>query len=74
MKSAFLRLNLSDILKGLVVAILAAGLSFISTSLQSNGLSLDIQELLRVSLIAATSYLAKQLITDSDGRVLGRIG
>lgn len=73
--SGFLKLNLKDLSKGLVVAILGAVLISFKEALDGNGLefaSYDWKAIFDFAWQAATVYLAKNLLTDSQGKVLGK--
>ena len=75
--SNFLKLNLGDLSKGLVVAILVAVLQILLNLLQSKGLGItgsDLSNLIDISLKAGAAYLLKNLFSDSNGLVLGMIG
>lgn len=74
MYSDFLKLNWSDFSKGIIVAILTAVLTYIANALQVSGLNLDWQQVLSVAIIAGIGYLSKQFLSDSEGKVLGKIG
>ena len=75
--SAFLRLDLKDLSKGLVVAVLVVVLGALQQALTSHGLDLtayDWNAILDVAWKAAAAYLGKNLLSDSEGKVLGKIG
>ena len=75
--SKFLRLGQSDLIKGLIVAILAVILSAFQEGLTAHGLdfaSYDWKGILDISWKAAGIYLTKNLLTAENGKVLGRIG
>lgn len=77
MNSAFLRLNLKDVARGLVVAVIVVVLGAIQAAVQTKGLDVaayDWAGILDVAWQAAVAYLGKNLISDSDGKVLGAIG
>ena len=69
-KSAFLKLNSNDFIRGLVVSVLAAVLTGIQQMLTSG---FDWTQLWHIALVSGLSYLSKNLLTDSDGKVLGAI-
>lgn len=65
-----------DLLKGLVVAVLAAVLMALQKMLENHGLRLTSEDLAVIPDIAATAalgYLIKQLFTDEDGKLGGVI-
>ncbi|MEK6882259.1 MAG: hypothetical protein AABY22_21755 [Nanoarchaeota archaeon] len=75
--SKFLRLGQSDLVKGLVVAVLAVVLGAIQNGLTVHGLdftSYDWRGILDLSWKVAGVYLTKNLLTAENGKVLGRIG
>lgn len=75
-KSKFLKLNVQDLTKGLVVAVLVAVLRVLLTFLEQKGLSLtgvDWQSVGSVALTAALAYVSKNLFTDDKDRLLGKI-
>jgi molybdopterin-binding protein len=72
MKAKFLSLNARDFLKGLVVAVVAAVLTFLTNELTA-GSTIDLKLLKRIgvtALIAFLSYLTKNLFTNSKGEML----
>jgi len=72
MRSAFLKLNLRDFLKGLILAFITAIMTGIYELLQT-GAALDwvtLKPVLMVSIAAALSYLIKNLFTNTDGQIL----
>lgn len=77
MNSGFLKLNLNDLAKGITVSILAAVFTLLATALNAPGFSFvtfDWGEVLKIALMTGFSYLGKNLISTSDGKVLGSIG
>ena len=75
--STFLKLNLSDVSKGLVVAVIVAILGILQQMFTEHGLAFamfDWAGILDVAWKAAVAYLGKNLLSDQNGRVLGRIG
>lgn len=74
--SPIFKISGRDLVKGLVVAILAGILSAVQQVVQANGLSFDKLSLMNVlgaAVISGIAYLSKQLITDEDGRIGGTI-
>ena len=74
MKSTLWHLNISDFEKGLIVAVLVAVLGALQQALIGHGLNFgqfDWGGILNLSLIAATGYLSKNLMTNSYGAFLG---
>jgi len=75
--SGFLRLNLGDLSKGLVVAVLVVVLGAIQQALSAHGLDFatyDWAAILDVAWKAAVAYLGKNLLSNDEGKVFGRIG
>lgn len=71
------RLNYSDFVKGVTMAVFAAVVTYLASVANAPGFdiaTLDWQYLLKVAITAMISYLAKNLISDSDGKVFGKIG
>ncbi len=67
MKAKFFSLKTHDFIKGLIVAVITAILTFLIDSLQS-GVSIDLALVKKVgvtALIAGLSYLLKNLFTNS---------
>ena len=76
MNSQFLKLNLSDFAKGLVVSVLASVFTVLGTALSAADFDLatfDWNGLLRIAFVAFLSYTTKNLLSDESGKVLGRI-
>ena len=74
MNSDLLRLNHADWLKGLVVCVLAAVFTSLAQALNAPGFdfhTFDWGEVVRVAFAATAAYLGKNLLTSSDGKVLG---
>ena len=70
--SNFLKLNLKDVSKGLVVAVLVAVIGAIQQALEGHGLDFgayDWSLVFDVAWKAASAYLVKNLLTDSDGTI-----
>lgn len=75
--SNFLKLNLNDVVRGAVVAVIVVVLGAVQESFSKHGLDVtafDWVGILDVAWKAAVAYLGKNLVSDSDGKVLGRIG
>lgn len=70
--SNFLNLNISDLIKGFIVAFLSAALTGVITALDS-GILPNLSELKAagiVGLTAGLSYLLKNLMTNNKGEIL----
>ena len=77
LKSLFLRLNLKDVSKGLSVAVIVVILGALQQAFTTHGLDVtafDWNGIIDVAWKAAIAYLSKNLLSDSGGRFLGRIG
>lgn len=75
--SDFLKLNWSDFAKGLVLAVIVAFIGVIEQALTAHGFDFgayDWSGIVTVCLEAFGAYLAKNLLSDSNGAVLGAIG
>lgn len=73
--STLYSLNTSDVVRGLVIAIFGAVLTFFVNLLSAPGfsiLAIDWGEVLRIALLAGSSYLLKNFISDSQGALLGK--
>lgn len=73
MPSGIFKLNGSDLVKGLVMAIIGALISYF-TAPSVDFATIDWGYILKIALITGFSYLGKNLISDSDGKILGHIG
>lgn len=72
--SGFFSLDRKDLLKGLVVAVLAAVLTWAAQVLNAPGFdvsSVQWSEIARIALMAGFSYLGKNLMTAENGKVGG---
>lgn len=63
MNSKFLKLNLLDFLKGLLMAILVPALIVIQTSFEAGQLTLDWKVIVTTSLAGGIGYLLKNLLS-----------
>jgi uncharacterized membrane protein YfcA len=72
LKSKLFTLKVADFVKGLVVAILTAVGTFLSTELQVNQvLSVELfKKVVLAALIACIAYLVKNIFTNSKGELL----
>jgi len=66
--SKLFTLTLSDFLKGLVVAVLAAALTILMQSIQTGTFIIDWKAMIFTSIAAAIAYLIKNLGTNSEGK------
>ena len=67
--SNFLKLNINDFLKGLIVAILTAVFTVIYNTVQAGSLTFDWKAILTAAILAALGYLSKNLITNSNNEI-----
>lgn len=77
MNSQMFKLNLSDLAKGAVVALIGAILMALEQALTAHGLDLasyDWGSILNMGIVAGVGYLTKNFMSDSQGKVLGKIG
>lgn len=65
--SEFLKLNIGDFIRGLIVAVFAAILVPISQTIESGSLTFDWAAMGKMALAAAIAYLGKNLLTNSRG-------
>lgn len=75
MNSEFLKINLKDLLNGLIMAVLSAVLTSLINILQSglNFTSNDLKGIALVAIITALTYLSKKLATDNNGKFMGKL-
>ena len=74
MSSKLFRVNVNDLLKGIVVAVLTAVVAYLGDVLSIPGfdlLTLDWGMLLNISLTAGLGYILKNFMTDEVGRFGG---
>lgn len=77
MQSKFLNINFKDVAKGLVVAVLVVVLGALQQALTAHGLDITVYDwggIIDVAWKAGIAYLAKNLLSTPDGKVLGSIG
>ena len=72
--SKLFTLTSNDYAKGLVVAVLAAVLTWLAQVVGAPGFdfaTFSYAEIVRVALVAALAYLGKNFSTDNQGKVMG---
>jgi hypothetical protein len=72
--STFLRLNSNDVIKGLAVAVLGALVAYFAQVLNAPGFDfagIQWDEVLKLAITSGLAYLSKQMLTTSDGKLLG---
>ena len=74
MKSNFFSLNLFDILKGLVVSVIATVLTAILNLLQTGAdlFSLDWKSILTIAITSGIAYIVKNLLTNNKDEILSK--
>jgi uncharacterized membrane protein len=73
--SEIYKLNLRDVGKALLLAVISAVLVSIKSLFDSKGFAWtmeDLQLLVNVVITTGLSYIIKNFLTSSDGRILGR--
>lgn len=65
------RLTWEDLAKGLIVSVLATILKAVEEAIRAG--SFDWRTIAGSGLVAGLAYLGKQLLTDNQGQVLGKI-
>ena len=74
MNAPMFKLNLSDVVKGLIVAVLAAVVTSLGHALNAPGFdfaTFDFSTLLSVALTAGLAYMSKNFLSDSAGNFGG---
>lgn len=71
--SNLLRLNQFDFIKGAVVSITVAILTYLQQSFTEGGV-VSLKVILSTSITALIAYLIKQLATDNSGQILSMVG
>lgn len=77
MNSSFFKLNLQDLGKGLVVAVLGVVLGALQQLITAHGFdfaSYDWSMVINLAVTAGMAYIAKNLFSDTEGKFLGRVG
>lgn len=76
MRSDFLRLNVRDFVRGLVVAVLAAIISWAAGVFQPgvDFATIDWSAIWQIAITSGVAYVAKNLLSDDQGLFLGKIG
>lgn len=70
MNSSFLKLNILDLAKGLVVAVLTSVLVIVRDTVSAGSLNFDWTAILQTGLLSAVAYLLKNLFTNQNGELL----
>lgn len=76
--SEFLKLSKSDVVKAVIVAVLAPVAGYVGQCLQAfsvgGSFAIDPTQVWHFALTGFSAYLVKNLLTDSQGKFLGSIG
>ncbi len=76
-KSAFLRLDSNDFFKSIIIAFLSPIVLFLSSAIGIPGFtfsSLDFGMLIKIGIASMLAYLVKNVMSDDQGKFLGKIG
>lgn len=68
--NGLLKLSLGDLGRGLLVAVLTAVIQYLASI--TDLLTIDPKVLITTAIIAGLAYLAKNLATNNEGKILGR--
>lgn len=68
--SDFLKLNVFDLSKGLVLAVLTSVLVIVNDTINAGSFLFDWGHIWKTALAAAVAYLLKQLLTNNQGELL----
>ena len=74
--SDLLKLDSKDFIRGLVVAVLTAVLTWLLDAMNVatfNFADLSLYEAVRIGVVAGVAYLIKNLATDTEGKLMGKI-
>lgn len=67
--SGFLKLNLADLGKGLLIAVLTSVFTVVYNFVQAGSLTFDWEAIVTAALTGALAYLSKNLFTNSDNEL-----
>jgi hypothetical protein len=68
--SLFLKINLIDFVKGLILAVLTSIVTIIHSTLENSSLTFDWNLIGITAVTSAIGYLVKNLLTNSQGQFL----
>ena len=74
--TSFFTFAKNDLLKGLIVAVLAAVATWLAQVLNAPGFdwyAIQWDEVVRIAVMAGTAYLSKALLTTKEGAFLGAV-
>lgn len=69
--STLFKLDLKDLAKGVVTAVIASVLLFVYNALTNNA-PIDWNQVLQLAMSSGLGYLVKNLLTDQEGKLLGK--
>lgn len=70
--STFLKLNVQDLVKGLIVTMLTSVLTIAYNTVSAGSLTFDWKAIGLTALTSGLAYLMKNLLTNSEGEFLGK--
>ena len=70
--SGLFKLQISDFVKGLLMAILGAVAAIISSTIDAGSLTFDWKAIAHTALLAGAAYIVKNFLTNSKGAFLGK--
>jgi hypothetical protein len=70
--SSFLTLNVTDFVKGLLMAILGAMAAIIMATIDAGSLTFDWAAIGKAALLAGAAYLTKNFLTNNKGSFLAK--
>lgn len=68
--SKFLSLNIWDLIKGLIMAVLAAVLVIIKSTVEGGSLDFNWASISQTAIVTAVAYLLKNFLTNTNGEML----
>lgn len=70
--SSFLRINIRDFAKGIIIAMLGAVIGLITATIEQGSLTFDWPVIGKTALLAALTYLTKNLLTNNKDEFLAK--
>ncbi len=70
--STILKLNVQDLVKGLIVTVLTSVLTIAYNTVSAGSLTFDWKAIGLTALTSGLAYLMKNLLTNSEGEFLGK--
>lgn len=68
--SSFLNLNLKDLVKGFILAVLTSVVAIISTTIEAGSLTFNWPLIGKTALLAGLGYLVKNALSNSKGEFM----